>query len=53
MKNKTKQITLNLSESVIQRIEDLTGESIEKLLEREINNANGEIFIELMGFDNY
>ena len=45
------QITLELNEKIVKKIEKLTEEKLKDLLEKEINES-GEVFIEMMGYDN-
>ena len=45
------QITLELSEKIVKKIEKLTGDKFKDLIEKEINES-GEVFIEMMGYDN-
>ena len=45
------QITLELNEKIVKKIEKLTGDKLKDLLEKEINES-GEEFIEMMGYDN-
>ena len=45
------QITLELNEKIVKKIERLTEEKLKDLLEKEINES-GEVFIEMMGYDN-
>ena len=45
------QITLELSEKIVKKIEKLTGDKFKDLIEQEINES-GEVFIERMGYDN-
>ena len=46
------QITLELNEEIVKKIEKLAEENLKDLLEKEINDA-GDVFIELMGYDNF
>ena len=46
------QITLELNEKIVKKIEKLTGENFKELLEKEINESP-EAFIEMMGYDNF
>ena len=45
------QITLELNEKIVKKIEKLTQEKFKDLSEKEINES-GEVFIEMMGYDN-
>jgi hypothetical protein len=45
------QITLELNEAIIKKIEKLTQEKFKDLIEKEINES-GKVFIERMGYDN-
>ena len=45
------QITLELNEKIVKKIEKLTGDKFKDLIEKEINES-GEVFIEMMGYDN-
>ena len=45
------KITLDLDDDIVKRIEELTGTDIKELLESELND-NGDVFIEIMGYDN-
>lgn len=46
------QITLELNEKIVKKIEKLTEEKLKDLLEKEINES-GEAFIEMLGYDNF
>lgn len=46
------KIELELSAAAVKKIEDLNGVSLKPLLESEINE-NVDVFIEMMGYDNY
>ena len=46
------QITLELKEKIVKKIEKLTEEKLKDLLEKEINES-GEAFIEMLGYDNF
>lgn len=45
------KITLDLDDDIVKKIEELTGTDIKELLESELND-NGDVFIEIMGYDN-
>jgi len=45
------KVTLELNSKIVNKIEKLTQEKFTDLLEREINE-NGEVFIEMLGYDN-
>lgn len=47
------KIMIELSEKVVRKIEKAAEEDIKTLLEREISEQNGEVFIELLGLDNW
>ena len=46
------KIELELNEKIVKKIERLTGEKLKELLEKELSVENGEVFIEMMGYDN-
>ena len=46
------KIELEVEASVVDKIKELTGESLKLLLEQELNK-NAEAFIERMGYDNF
>jgi len=53
MKKQTVQITLELNEKSVKKIENyLEEDTLKSFLEREIND-NPECFIEMLGLDNY
>lgn len=45
------KIELDLNQEIVEKIEELVGISIKELLEKEINE-DGDVFIEMMGYDN-
>ena len=49
---KTIKIELELNEKIVEKFERLTGEKLKELLERELSVEDGEVFIEMMGYDN-
>lgn len=47
------KIELELNEKIVKKIEKLNdGEKLKDILEKEINE-NGDVFIEMMGYDDY
>ncbi len=46
------KIELELNEKIVKKIERLTGEKLKELLEKELSVEDGDVFIEMMGYDN-
>ena len=46
------KIELELNEKIVKKIERLTGEKLKDLLEKELSVEAGDVFIEMMGYDN-
>ena len=45
------KIELELNEKIVKKIESLTGEKLKDLLEKELSVENGDVFIEMMGYN--